>query len=403
MNNPTESFEPTGYQDDENGGTLGRTGNNEDPTPPQKKKSLIFPLMIGGIVVVGALGLYFMFVKPQPRPEQAPPAQQQAQQQEADPADPVAAGTDPFGDTANQPSVDPTVDPAAAAPVGTIDPVTGLPVQAAQAAAPAGLDPLTGLPMQTAPAPATAPAAVDPMTGLPVQGQPVQGQVAPAPAVGTDPFGNMAVQPAVQQPGSLPQETAPSGTPQASPLDASSPEAATPVSAPVLSNDPLAQFKDMLAPIDGRVTTLEGKVGKLETSMDGLSKKVDALGGKRPAVAPRAPAKKRVVREQPRSNSIKVEQSYRVAPPVSRVIIDDGRVAPRNDVVTVERPQQTETIRAGAPTCTIQAITAGRAWTRRSDGSFVSYAEGDTWVNGQQIETIDPQKGIRAGGRWICM
>jgi len=78
-------------------------------------------------------------------------------------------------------------------------------------------------------------------------------------------------------------------------------------------------------------------------------------------------------------------------------------VAPRSDIVNIERPQQSETIRAGAPTCTIQAITAGRAWTRRSDGSFVSYAEGDAWVNGQQIETIDPQKGIRAGGRWICM
>jgi len=150
---------------------------------------------------------------------------------------------------------------------------------------------------------------------------------------------------------------------------------------------------------------LEGKVDKLETSVEGLSKKVDALGTKRPAAAvrPRAAAPKRVVRERPRGNSIKVEQSYRVAPPVSRVIIDDGRGSARPDVVVVERTAPAETIRAGAPTCTIQAITAGRAWTRQSDGSFVSYAEGDTWVNGQRIEVIDPQKGIRAGGRWMCM
>ena len=398
MNNPTENFEPTGYQDDENGGTLGRTGLNEDPTPPQKKKSIVFPLVIGGIAVVGLAAAYFMFIKPQPRPQQAP-QQQQAQQsaQEAESANAAPAANDPFGD-ASAAATAPVVDPnAAAAPA--LDPLTGLPAQ----------DPAVGAPSG---APAGAPAAaVDPITGLPTQA-PVIGAPAGVPAAGVDPITGLPAQAPAADPG-LPTNAAPAGTAPMDPLasapagqleaPAAAPEVVNPVAAPV-SNDPLAQFKDMLAPIDGRVTTLEGKVDKLESSVDGLSKKVDALGSKRPAAAvQRAPAKKRVVREQPRSNSIKVEQSYRVSPPVSRVIIDDGRVAPRSDIVNIERPQQSETIRAGAPTCTIQAITAGRAWTRRSDGSFVSYAEGDAWVNGQQIETIDPQKGIRAGGRWICM
>lgn len=400
MNNPTENFEPTGYQDDENGGTLGRTGLNEDPTPPQKKKSIIFPLVIGGIGVVGLAAAYFMFLKPQPRPQQAPQQQQQAQQNTEEPATATASpASDPFGDANAAPATTPVADPAAAP---ALDPLTGLPAQ--EPAAPvapttAGVDPVTGLPAQlpVIGAPAAAPGAsgVDPITGLPAQtptaapGLPTAGVPAGL-AGGTAPTDPLAA-------------AAPAGqldAPVAAP--AATPEVVNPVATPV-SNDPLAQFKDMLAPIDGRVTTLEGKVDKLESSVDGLSKKVDALGAKRPATVQRAPAKKRVVREQPRSNSIKVEQSYRVSPPVSRVIIDDGRVAPRSDVVNIERPQQSETIRAGAPTCTIQAITAGRAWTRRSDGSFVSYAEGDTWVNGQQIETIDPQKGIRAGGRWICM
>lgn len=393
MNNSTENFEPTGYQDDENGGTLGRTGLNEDPTPPQKKKSMVFPIVIGTIVVVGGALAYFMFLKPQPRPQQAP--QQQQQQQAETPAveAEAPAANDPFGDAA-APAVDPS---AAAAP--TLDPLTTLPVQNDPAAAPVTLD-ANGLPIQNPALGATAPAPA----GLDASGLPIQGPQAGIPGAMLPSAGTTAVDPLNA---AAPQPTAP-----ATPFDAATPPVATPevvnpvaapVAAPVLSNDPLAQFKDMLAPIDGRVTTLEGKVDKLETSMDGLSKKVDAMGAKRPAAPVRAPAKKRVVREQPRSNSIKVEQSYRVAPPVSRVIIDDGRVAPRADVVNIERPQQAEPIRAGAPTCTIQAITAGRAWTRRSDGSFVSYAEGDTWVNGQQIETIDPQKGIRAGGRWICM
>jgi len=396
MNNPTENFEPTGYQDDENGGTLGRTGLNEDPTPPQKKKSIMFPLVIGGIVVVGGALAYFMFIKPQPRPQQAPQQQQQQVQQNAEetqPANATPAASDPFGDASAAPATAPATDPAAPA----LDPLTGLPAQDPAVGAPAvapvaaGVDPITGLPAQVpvigAPAVAPSAAGVDPLTGLPAQAPAV------APALPTNAAPAAPVDPLASAPvGQLESPAAP----------ASTPEVVNPVAAPV-SNDPLAQFKDMLAPIDGRVTTLEGKVDKLESSVDGLSKKVDALGTKRPAVVQRAPAKKRVVREQPRSNSIKVEQSYRVSPPVSRVIIDDGRVAPRSDVVHIERPQQSETIRAGAPTCTIQAITAGRAWTRRSDGSFVSYAEGDAWVNGQQIETIDPQKGIRAGGKLICM
>lgn len=395
MNNPTENFEPTGYQDDENGGTLGRTGSNLDESPPPKKKSVMFPLVIAGIFLGGLSLAYFMFLRPQPRPQQAPQQQQQQATQEAPtPAVAETPAADPFGDA----NATPAVDPAATAPVG-LDPLTQLPAQNDPNAAPAGLDPATGLPVQTPALGAAAPTGIDPATGLPAQipaapSATVPG--APTPVIGTTPVvdplaGAQAPQPSV---------------PAATPFDAASgsPEVVNPVATPVAtSNDPLAQFKDMLAPIDGRVTTLEGKVDKLESSVDGLSKKVDALGTKRPAVVSRAPAKKRVVREQPRSNSIKVEQSYRVAPPVSRVIIDDGRVAPRGDVVNIERPQQTETIRAGAPTCTIQAITAGRAWTRRSDGSFVSYAEGDAWVNGQQIESIDPQKGIRAGGRWICM
>lgn len=393
MNNSTENFEPTGYQDDENGGTLGRTGLNEDPTPPQKKKSMVFPIVIGAIVVVGGALAYFMFLKPQPQPQQAPQQQQQAETPAVDAAANTPAAGDPFGDTSAPTAVDPTaVDPTAAA-TPALDPLTTLPVQN-DPAAPAGLD-ANGLPIQAPALGAPATTGFD-AAGLPVQA-PQAGipQGAPLPSAGTT-----AVDPLNAAP-----VAAPVGTPfdaAAAPPVATAPEVVTPVATPVLSNDPLAQFKDMLAPIDGRVTTLEGKVDKLETSMDGLSKKVDALGAKRPAAA-RAPAKKRVVREQPRTNSIKVEQSYRVAPPVSRVIIDDGRVAPRGDVVNIERPQQSETIRAGAPTCTIQAITAGRAWTRRPDGSFVSYAEGDAWVNGQQIESIDPQKGIRAGGRWICM
>lgn len=395
MNNPTENFEPTGYQDDDNGGTLGRTGSNLDETPPPKKKSVMFPLVVGGIFVGGAILAYFMFVRPQPRPQQAPQQQQQTQQaaQEAPTPDPTPAA-DPFGDANAAAGGTPAaVDPAAAAPNG-LDPLTQLPTQTQSdpTAAPVGLDPATGLPAQAPAVGAGVPAGIDPTTGLPAQVPAPSAAVPGAPAPTVDPLASV---PAPQP-----------GVPASTPFDAGSApsaEVVNPVAPATPSNDPLAQFKDMLAPIDGRVTTLEGKVDKLESSVDGLSKKVDALGTKRPAVVSRAPAKKRVVREQPRSNSIKVEQSYRVAPPVSRVIIDDGRVAPRGDVVNIERPQPTETIRAGAPTCTIQAITAGRAWTRRSDGSFVSYAEGDTWVNGQQIESIDPQKGIRAGGRWICM
>src|SRR5690606_20282133 len=112
-------------------------------------------------------------------------------------------------------------------------------------------------------------------------------------------------------------------------------------------------------------------------------------------------------------NSIKTidtptSSSIRVAPPVSRVIIEDGRVA------RVERPMDTrwdarEASQVAyiqpshnAPSqCDIQAIVQGRVWIKRPDGSFMSYGEGDSWNNGAIIRAIDPQRGVNVDGRWI--
>lgn len=183
------------------------------------------------------------------------------------------------------------------------------------------------------------------------------------------------------------------------------------------TTDPLNQFKDMLAPIDGRVGVLENKVGKLENTVGDLVKKVDGRFSSKPAQ--KTTVKK--VQHETHSNAIKVQKVYRpkrkenVAPnKVSHVIVEGFEsqyqpVRPSLAVVpssvrnlNVPSANSTQNDLSDLPkNCSIQAIVKGRVWIKHTDGSFSSYSEGDKFY-GHSIDEISPQKGIRLGDKWIC-
>lgn len=437
-----DDFPPTGYQDDDNDRVVP-TGTSEQTTVVKKKGSKL-PLIIFGvfmIVAIGVVGMMFLGGKK----TQTAPAPQQTSAAPTDPAtDPSTDSTlDPTADPTADPTVDPSVDPSAdpfASQDGTpsdpfatpqVDPTTGLPLT--QPSQQAQIDPATGLPLaqsslqqpvtpQIDPAtglplgqPSVQPSGVqqpiqqqpmvqqviDPATGLPVV-QPVQPQ---APVQPADPFASMGQapqptveqpatgQPAVQQPITQPQ------FPVVEPVQqpATQPDTTEqPVDQTSIAVDPLAQFRTLLAPIDSRVTSLEKKFSGLERSVKRLQAWVSNNEDK-PAQRS-APA-----RSTPR---VSPAPAVRVPPPVSRVIIEDGRVShverPRSEL-RWERQAPAQVAHVPAESCDIQAIVQGRVWVKRQDGSFVSYGEGDAWQNGAIISGIDPQRGINVDGRWICM
>lgn len=383
----TNNFE-TGYQDDDN--TLGPqnsgTANGAStgfgaPTSSKTKagkKGSKFPLIVFGVIaVLGLGGAALLFLGGgDPAPPPAPtPSQQPADQAQDDaslsPADQAAPA-----DTS--------------APSDNLDPITGLPIGDTSIGAAPALDPVTGLPV-TDPSQAGIPMdsvvpgstqELDPITGLPV-GDASQDAPVAQPSADVDPT---------------------TGLPVAAP-------------GPQLAADPLAQFRDLLAPIDGRVTTLEGQVSTLTTRVDEISKRVDGLAD-RPrsnsvnvGSAPRraaAPARKKAAP----ANYVRVASEPRVAPPVSRVVIVSqgsnahqaiASGAPVDEVLRQYQPVAAPDPVASkpVPSCDLQAIVPGRVWVKNADGSFASYGEGETW-NGQTVGQIDPARGVSLGGRWIC-
>ena len=384
MNN-TENFEPTGYQDDHSNGpasVMGKTSTTEGKPVKKKSSKALFIFLGVFVLLAGAVGYMLLggMGKKQaakPRPAASAP------KEEAPVKDPneVAA-----------PAVDPNaVDPNAADPFGATAPV--------EPNAPA-IDPMTGLPA----APAVAPSAIDPATGLPLAApaiDPVTGQPLTQPAAPVaDP--NAPVQQPVDPLAGLP--AAPVVDPAAQPVATPVPDVTAPVapvvSAPVTpaptSVDPLAQFRDMLAPIDGRVTNLESETATLKKDVTRLDRSVSQLLANRPSARTASAPRRQPAAPRP-VNSVRVEP--RVAPPVSRVIIEGGeaRAAQAPQYAAAPTPE------ADGGSCQIQAIVQGRVWVKASDGSFSSFGEGDSWSNGQRIEAIDPQKGVRVGSRWICM
>ena len=449
----TNNFE-TGYQDD-NDNTIAPnnsgTGNGNastgfgDPTSKEKgasKKGSKLPLLIFGVLAVVGIGAggYFMLSgspAPAPTPRAAAPVA---------PADQLSETQGLEEDGLSQEAGEgQNVD---------IDPITGLPVTDPALIGPQEIDPITGLPIADATQPAigddfnidpsTIPTAddnlnpdmlnqsVDPITGLPIadatQDQSdfspdlSQGQINPITGL---PLESTNSEPVAVTPADPAQEFPPVQQPVQQPVQ------------PVASNDPLAQFRDMLAPIDGRVTTLEGQVSSLTNRVDEIGSRVDRLMD-RPrndnsihvSNAPK-PAPRRAVRKAPakpkQNNYVRMADapSPKVAPPVSRVVIvtqgsdahqamvrqgtapatattDSFRtVSASRDENPGDEVRHTATTAPTSPSCNLQAIVPGRVWVKNTDGSFASFGEGDAW-NGQTVDTIDPARGVKLGDRWVC-
>lgn len=415
----SDEFPPTGYQDDRSGDHVQHSVIDEQVTV--KKKGSKLPLIIFSVfILVALLVVGYMMFKPAPTPPAKPrPAPVEQTEPAKDPAAPTEGadllGTDPNAPVAdpNAPAAQPAIDPATGLPLTqpAIDPATGLPVT--QAAQPA-IDPATGLPVTPAANPAQP--AIDPATGLPVAAaanpaQPAQPAIDPATGLPVAPAAANPAQPAAVavQPAPVVVQPAPAQPAPAQPTV--DPLAAQPVAqpAPVAvqpepvaeiqdANDPLAQFRTLLAPIDSRVTALEKKVGKLVRDVTNIQSWMKGSA----APAPKARAQARPARS---NNTVRVQSrdpydGRPVSPPVSRVIIEDGTVRAANNeaVVAPVRPAYD-----AMSSCNVQAIVQGRVWIKRADGSFVSYGEGDAWTNGRTIHQIDPARGVLVDGQWMCM
>ena len=397
---------PTGYHDDDD--ATVRTSIEERVVKP-KKKSKLFPIIFGVILIFTALVVGYMmfgYKKPATKPKAKPVAEQVAA---TDPAsDPLAADpalTDPANPVATDPlaadplaadplaaqqgtaqAIDPlTGAPVAVAPSGPVDPVTGLPAVAAQQQQ--ATDPLTGLPV------ASAAPSVDPLQAAAQQAQ----QAAPVvsqPSV--DPL-QVAAQQAAQQ-ATVAQQSADAAVlaAQQQAQQQAAQQASQPVVETLDPNDPLAQFRTLLAPIDSRVAKLEKKFSGLEKTVRSIQATLGMSSG----------SSKKSARsyDRPRSTEIQISAPVRrvASPPVSRVIIEDGRSSSyATESVRIEAPQSQPSY--GNDSCNAQAIVQGRVWIKRQDGSFVSFGEGDRWTDGSVIQSIDPARGVNAGGRWICM
>jgi hypothetical protein len=407
----------TGYVDDNtvgqpSDGTGGPSGFGAPTASGKKvKKGSKLPLIIFAVLAVVLLagGAFVMFggtKSPAPKPKPKPAIE--APVSDATPPAADVPATDPL-------ATNPVADPTAAAAGQTLDPITGLPVTDPAMAAQPALDPVTGLPVTDQAAPAQATPGVDPVTGLPVSVAPpvadpnaaVPGAVDPnAVAPNVDP--SAAAVPAALDPvtglpvGTPVEQVAPVATPVAS------------VPAPSVGNDPLAAFRDMLAPIDGRVTTLENGFKGLQSTVSDLSGKVDRLLD-RPsnsnAIPVSRPAKKRVYHAPKKAkpaNYVRSADSIAVQPPVSRVVIVSSSAQAeayraQNNMVRVDpvRSVEAPVAEVAAPRCNLQAIVPGRVWVKNADGSFASYGEGDRWA-GRSVGTIDPARGVQLDARWTC-
>lgn len=172
--------------------------------------------------------------------------------------------------------------------------------------------------------------------------------------------------------------------------------------------DHLAQFRDMLSPLDGRVTALEGKVGTLEKTVARIDNELKNLPSQAPAPRQSRSSSSTSTRSSTPSTTRSSDNIIRVAPPVSRAQIDSsGRVISVTNNPSVSRSVSTPVAKVAAEvtqstTCNIQAIVPGRVWVKNADGTFQSFGEDDKW-NGQDIESIDPNRGVKAGGKWHCM
>ena len=388
---------PTGYHDDED--VTARTVV-EERVVKTKKKSKLLPIIFAVILLFAALVVGYMLLgykKPAPKPKAKPAVEQVETPADQAPTDgaPVDGATDPSAALLG--ATDPNAPVVAQTGVVPTDP------NAAQQPA---LDPLTGQPVVAAQQPA-----VDPITGLPVASQPL------------DPMQAAAQQQAAQQQAA--QQQAPVVQPAVDPLQAAALQAAAqaataqqaadaavqqaqqqaPVVAPVVQptvdeqaaldpNDPLAQFRTLLAPIDSRVSKLEKKFSGLEKTVRNIQATLGMSSGKSSKQA------KARSYDRPRSTEVRISSPVvrAVSPPVSRVIIEDGRSSSYSEPVRMETQPS-----YSSDSCNAQAIVQGRVWIKRADGSFVSFGEGDAWTDGSVIQSIDPARGVNAGGRWVCM
>lgn len=172
--------------------------------------------------------------------------------------------------------------------------------------------------------------------------------------------------------------------------------------------DHLAQFRDMLSPLDGRVTTLEGKVDTLEKTVARIDSQLKNMPRASTSRSSSSSTSSKPSTSTRSTRSTRSDNVIRVAPPVSRVQLDsNGHVISVTNNPSSNQPvtvTQVASKVAASPSqsCDVQAIVPGRVWVKNPDGSFQSYGEDDKW-NGQSIESIDPNRGIKAGGKWHCM
>lgn len=407
----TNDTTPTGYNDDED--VTARTVV-EERVAKTKKKSKLLPVVFAVILLSVALVVGYMlfgYKKPAPKPKAKPAVEQVKTPADQAPADgaptdgaPVDGATDPNALAVAQTGVVPTDPNAAQQPA--LDPLTGQPVGAAQQPA---LDPITGLPAASQPLDPMQPAAQQQQAAQQqaAQQQAAQQQAAQQQAPVVTPVGAPVVQPSVDPLQAATQQAAAQAATAQQAADAAVQQAQqqAPVAAPVVQptvdeqaaldpNDPLAQFRTLLAPIDSRVSKLEKKFSGLEKTVRNIQA---TLGMSFEKSSKQAKARSY---DRPRSTEVRISSPVvrAVSPPVSRVIIEDGRSSSYSEPVRMETQPS-----YSSDSCNAQAIVQGRFWIKRADGSFVSFGEGDTWTDGSVIQSIDPARGVNAGGRWICM
>lgn len=378
MNDDSQQ-QPTGFEDDS---PSAKTSLEGKPKKKKGGKAVIAVVLVAFLALAGYAG-YTMFLAPS-EPVKTAPAKKKpkpAAEPAAPAADPAAAPADPAQ------AIDPATGLPVAAPAApAIDPVTGLPV----AAPVAEIDPATGLPVAAPAAPA-----IDPATGLPSAqpSLPVSTTVAPA----VDPAAPV-VTPVAEQPApAAPTQPVASVEPvQAAPAPA-------PAAAPAASDDVFAQFRDMLAPIDGRVTKLEQDVGSLKSAVEKIQQNLGLSGSKKPVTKKKVAMKKKPATSTKSAKKEPAASAPSTArPPVSTFIVDPvtGRVVSSSGQASVEPAQ--EQPKQASSSCTIEAIIPGRAWVKTSSNDLTSFGEGEKWIDGRLIDQIDPTQGIMVAGSWVC-
>lgn len=156
--------------------------------------------------------------------------------------------------------------------------------------------------------------------------------------------------------------------------------AAPAVTAPVATPAQVTQgtLEDRVSHLEDRVTDLEKNQSHILEMLATQPDKAVKASQVTPTTTPAAGANAPVTKAKPKVHHL----------PANRVEV----IAPKAKPVVADKPAPvTKPVSAG---CQIASIVPNRAWTKQSDGTFLTYGVGDTAPNGSVIKSIDPETGI---------